>query len=60
MATEHLDPGLRVEKVAWRGDRLVFPIHVERVEDGGFSRPWMFYVDAQSGDVVKRYQAWIE
>lgn len=60
VATEHLDPGLRVAMVAWRGDRLVFPIHVEGVADGGFTRPWMLYIDAQSGDVVKRYQAWIE
>lgn len=60
VATKHLDPGLRVEKAAWWGDRLVFPIHVEREDDGGHSRPWMISIDAQSGEVAGSYQAWIE
>jgi hypothetical protein len=58
-ATAHLDQGLRVRRVGL-GERLVYSIHVERNGDERFSRPFMFVVDAQSGEVIDERQAWIE
>lgn len=54
-ATPHIDPGLRVDD-----GRLVYSIHVERAEGEGHGRPFMFEVDAQTGEVVRHRQAWIE
>lgn len=48
-----VDAGLRVE-----GSRLVRAIHVKSAEDG--SRPFVFVVDAQNGDVVRYRPAWRE
>lgn len=59
-ATPHQDSGLRVKGVRGTGMRLVYPIHVERAEGEGHSRPFMFLVDAQRGEVVHQYQAWVE
>jgi hypothetical protein len=59
-ATPHRDPGLRVQQVRGMGPRLVYSIHVERAEGEAFSRPFMFVVDAQSGEVVHHSQSWIE
>lgn len=57
--TPHLDPGLRVQDVRNSGWHLVYEIHVERAAGQGHPRPFMFVVDAQSGAVVRSYQAWV-
>ncbi len=65
VSSPHRDPGLKIHRVrgnaAVKGDALGYQIHVEaKVEKGRFSRPFLYLIDAFTGEVLTRAQAWTE
>lgn len=55
--TPHMNAGLRIHPV--NSTHIVgYAIHVERADRGG--RPYMIFVDAQSGKAVHHHRSWVE
>ncbi len=65
VSSPHRDPGPKIHRVRGNaraeGDALGYQIYVEaKAEKGRFSRPFLYLIDALSGEVLTRSQAWTE